>query len=210
VLRLGGARFPHRYRSGLERFRYGPGAFKVDYALAGPIPWRAPECALAGTVHLGGTLDEIALAERAVAAGEMPARPFVLLAQHTLFDRSRAPPGRHTAWAYCHVPRGFRGDVRPALEAQIERFAPGFRDVVLARSVRGPADLERDNPNLVGGDVGAGENSFAQTAFRPLLRIVPWSTPLPGVFLCSASTPPGGGVHGMCGWHAARAALRAR
>ncbi len=210
VLRLEGIHLPRRYRSGLERFRYGPGAFKADYALSGPIPWRAPECALAGTVHLGGTLDEIALAERAVAAGEMPARPFVILAQHTLFDASRAPPGRHTAWAYCHVPQGFPGDASAALEAQIERFAPGFRDLVLSRAVRGPAELERENPNLVGGDVGAGESSLAQTAFRPVPRVLPWSTPLPGVFLCSASTPPGGGVHGMCGWHAARQALRSR
>jgi phytoene dehydrogenase-like protein len=160
-------------------------------------------------VHLGGTLDEIAVAARAVAGGEMPERPFVLLAQHTLFDPSRAPPGRHTAWAYCHVPHRFAGDAAPALEAQIERFAPGFRDVVLARAVRGPADLERDNPNLVGGDVGAGEASLRQTVFRPAMRANPWSTPLDGLFLCSASTPPGGGVHGMCGYLAARAALRA-
>ncbi len=208
VLRMAGASLPRRYASDLGRFRYGPGAFKVDFALAGPIPWRAPECALAGTLHLGGTLEEIALAERSVASGEMPARPFVILAQHTRFDPSRAPPDRHTAWAYCHVPRGFRGDASAALEAQIERFAPGFGELVLARAVRGPADLERDNPNLVGGDVGAGENSLAQVAFRPAARFRPWATPLRGVFLCSASTPPGGGVHGMCGWHAARAALR--
>jgi phytoene dehydrogenase-like protein len=139
----------------------------------------------------------------------MPARPFVLLAQHTLFDPSRAPPGRHTAWAYCHVPHGWGGDATAALEGQIERFAPGFGDVVLARAARGPAALERDNPNLVGGDVGGGENSLVQTVFRPARRAVPWSTPLPGVYLCSASTPPGGGVHGMCGFHAARAALAA-
>jgi phytoene dehydrogenase-like protein len=208
VLRVAGDGLPARYRRALARFRYGPGAFKVDYALSGPIPWRARECARAGTVHLGGTLEEIAAAEQAVAGGEMPARPFVLLAQHTLFDPSRAPPGRHTAWAYCHVPRGWGGDATAALEDQIERFAPGFRDVVLARAVRGPAELERDNPNLVGGDVGAGESSLVQTMFRPAARAVPWSTPLRGVYLCSASTPPGGGVHGMCGFHAARAALR--
>jgi phytoene dehydrogenase-like protein len=207
VLRLAGEELPARYRRALARFRYGPGAFKVDYALAAPVPWRARECARAGTVHLGGTLEEIAAAERAVAAGEMPERPFVLLAQHTPFDPSRAPPGRHTAWAYCHVPHGWRGDATAALEAQIERFAPGFRETVLARSARGTAELERENPNLVGGDVGGGENSLLQLAFRPAARAVPWSTPLPGVYLCSASTPPGGGVHGMCGLGAARAAL---
>jgi len=138
----------------------------------------------------------------------MPDRPFVLVAQHTLFDPSRAPPGRHTAWAYCHVPSGFPGDATSALEAQLERFAPGFREIVLARSVRNPAGLERDDPNLVGGDIGGGENSLRQTVFRPAARLVPWSTPVVGLYLCSASTPPGGGVHGMCGYHAARAALR--
>jgi phytoene dehydrogenase-like protein len=209
VLRVAGDRLPARYRRALARFRYGPGAFKADYALSAPIPWRATGCARAGTIHLGGTLEEIAAAERAVAAGEMPARPFVLVAQHTPFDPTRAPPGGHTAWAYCHVPHGWSGDATAALEAQLERFAPGFREVVLARTVRGPAALERENPNLVGGDVGAGENSLGQTAFRPAARAVPWSTPVPGLWLCSASTPPGGGVHGMCGWHAARAALRA-
>lgn len=208
LLRLAGDRFPARYRAALARFRYGPGAFKVDYALSAPIPWAARECALAGTVHLGGTLEEIAAAERAAAAGAVPERPFVLLAQHSLFDPSRAPAGRHTAWAYCHVPNGFRGDALAALEGQLERFAPGFREVVLARSVRGPAVLEREDPNLVGGDVSGGENSLRQAAFRPAARAVPWSTPAAGLFLCSASTPPGGGVHGMCGWHAARAALR--
>lgn len=207
VLRVAGDRLPARYRGALSRFRYGPGAFKVDYALSAPIPWRAPDCARAGTVHLGGPLEEIAAGERAVAAGEVPERPFVLLAQHTLFDPSRAPAGRHTAWAYCHVPHGWTGDATPALDAQIERFAPGFREIVLARAAHGPAELERENPNLVGGDIGGGENSLAQMVFRPAARVVPWSTPVPGLYLCSASTPPGGGVHGMCGWHAARAAL---
>ena len=209
VLPLAGARLPERYRRALARFRYGPGAFKADYALSGPIPWRARECALAGTVHLGGELEEVAQAARAVARGELPDRPFVLVAQHTLFDPSRAPAGRHTAWAYCHVPHAFAGDASWAMEAQIERFAPGFRDLVLARAVRAPADLERENPNLVGGDVAAGEGSLGQTLFRPAARAVPWATPVPGLFLCSASTPPGGGVHGMCGFLAARAALRA-
>jgi len=208
VLRVAEERLPARYRRALAGFRYGPGVFKVDYALSAPIPWRAPECARAGTVHLGGSLEEIAAAERAVAAGEMPARPFVLVAQHTLFDPSRAPAGRHTAWAYCHVPHAYEGDATAALEAQLERFAPGFGEIVLARSARGPALLERDDPNLVGGDVGGGENSLRQTIFRPVARYVPWSTPVPGLYLCSASTPPGGGVHGMCGFHAAHAALR--
>jgi phytoene dehydrogenase-like protein len=209
VLAVAGPRLPAAYRRALGRFRHGPGAFKVDYALSAPIPWRAPECARAGTVHLGGPLEEIARAERDAAEGRLPERPFVLVAQHSLFDPSRAPAGRHTAWTYCHVPHGFAGDATAALEAQLERFAPGFRDTVLSRAVRGPVALERENPNLVGGDVGGGENSLAQTIFRPVARAVPWATPVPGLFLCSASTPPGGGVHGMCGHLAARAVLRA-
>jgi phytoene dehydrogenase-like protein len=209
VLRVAGALLPARYRAALGAFRYGPGAFKIDYALSAPIPWRARECARAGTVHLGGTLEEIAAAERAAAAGLLPERPFVLVAQHTLFDPSRAPAGRHTAWTYCHVPHAFAGDATAAIEAQLERFAPGFREVVLARAVRGPAQLERENPNLVGGDVAGGDGTLRQTVFRPAARLDPWSTPVPGLFLCSASTPPGGGVHGMCGWLAARSALRA-
>ncbi|WP_242355756.1 NAD(P)/FAD-dependent oxidoreductase [Anaeromyxobacter sp. SG64] len=208
VLRVAGYRLPRRYAAALARFRYGPGAFKVDYALDGPIPWRAGECERAGTVHLGGSLEEIAAAEAAVWRGVSPARPFVLVAQPTLFDPSRAPPGRHTAWAYCHVPNGFAGDALAGIEAQLERFAPGFRERVLARAVRGPAALESDDPNLVGGDVGGGANTLAQTLFRPAARLVPWSTPVRGLYLCSASTPPGGGVHGMCGYHAAQAALR--
>ncbi len=207
VIAVAGDRLPDGYRRRLARFRYGPGVFKLDWALAGPIPWRAQDCARAGTVHLGGSMEEVAASIRAVWRGELPARPFVLLAQQTIFDPSRAPPGRHTAWAYCHVPRSFSGDASGAIEAQVERFAPGFRDLVLARSARGPAELERENPNLVGGDIGAGENGLAQTLARPRV-IAPWETPVPGLYLCSASTPPGGGVHGMCGWHAAQAALR--
>ncbi len=208
VLRVAAGRLPSGYARRLAAFRYGPGAFKLDWALSGPIPWRAPECARAATVHLGGTLEEISAAEAAVARGEVPARPFVLLAQHTLFDPTRAPPGRHTAWAYAHVPRGWSGDLTAAIEAQVERFAPGFRDLVLARAARGPAALEAENPNLVGGDVGGGESSLRQLLFRPVASTRPWATPVRGLYLCSASTPPGGGVHGMCGWHAARAALR--
>ncbi|HET7755017.1 MAG TPA: NAD(P)/FAD-dependent oxidoreductase [Anaeromyxobacteraceae bacterium] len=208
LLALAGARLPPGYRHALARFRYGPGAFKVDYALSAPIPWRASECGRAGTVHLGGTLPEIAAAERETAAGHMPARPFVLVSEPTSFDPSRAPAGRHVAWAYCHVPHGFAGDATSALEHQIERFAPGFRDVVLARSVRSPADLERENVNLVGGDIGGGATSLRQIVFRPVVRVNPWSTPIPGLYLCSASTPPGAGVHGMCGYFAATTALR--
>jgi phytoene dehydrogenase-like protein len=208
VIRVAGRRLPGGYRRRLAAFRYGPGAFKLDWALAGPIPWRAKECARAGTVHLGGTLEETADAERRVARGELPERPYVLVAQHTLFDPSRAPPGRHTAWAYAHVPHGHAGDATAAVEAQVERFAPGFREVILARAARGPLELERENPNLVGGDVGGGESSLSQLVFRPAPRLVPWSTPVRGLYLCSASTPPGGGVHGMCGLHAAEAALR--
>jgi phytoene dehydrogenase-like protein len=208
VIAIAGEHLPQRYRDALSRFRHGPGVFKVDYALSAPIPWRAAECARAGTVHLGGTLEEVARSLREVAAGALPERPFVLVAQHTLFDPTRAPARHHTAWAYCHVPHGFPGDASRELEAQIERFAPGFREVVLARAVRGPAALERENPNLVGGDIGGGDASLRQLLFRPVARALPWSTPIPGLFLCSASTPPGGGVHGMCGYHAAHAALR--
>ncbi len=209
LLRLAGPRLPRAYASRLERFRHGPGAFKLDYALSGPIPWRARECARAGTVHLGGTLEEIAASEAAVSRGELPDRPFAIVAQPSLFDETRAPPGRHVAWVYCHVPNGSTADRTEAIEAQLERFAPGFRDVVLARAARGPAQLEREDPNLVGGDVGGGANDLLQTLFRPVPRLVPWSTPLRGVWLCSSSTPPGGGVHGMCGFLAAEAALRA-
>jgi phytoene dehydrogenase-like protein len=209
LLRLAGDRLPPRYRRGLERFRYGPGVFKLDWALSAPIPWSAPACAEAGTVHLGGTLEEITASERAPARGETSERPFVLLAQPTLFDPSRAPEGQHTAWAYCHVPHGSAVDMTERIERQIERFAPGFQERVLARCASAPADLERRNPNLVGGDIGGGSNELRQLVARPVLRAVPYTTPLEGLYLCSSSTPPGGGVHGMCGYLAARAALRA-
>jgi phytoene dehydrogenase-like protein len=207
LVSLAGDLLPDRYRRRLERWRYGPGAFKLDYALDGPIPWLAPEVADAGTVHLGGTLDEIAESERAPWDGRHAERPFVLLAQQSLFDETRAPPGKHTAWAYCHVPNGSTFDMRERVEAQIERFAPGFRDRVLACTPRNTDELERDNPNLVGGDISGGANTLAQLIARPVLRRVPYSTPVPGLYLCSASTPPGGGVHGMCGHLAAKAAL---
>jgi phytoene dehydrogenase-like protein len=208
LLALAGARLPASYRRGLARYRYGPGAFKVDWALAGPIPWRAPECSRAATVHLGGTMAEIAAAEASVARGGHPERPYVLLAQQTVADPSRAPEGRHTAWGYCHVPNGSPVDMTERIERQVERFAPGFRDLVLARATRGPADLERENPNQVGGDIAAGLQDLRQTLLRPVASPDPYATPAPGVYICSASTPPGGGVHGMCGHLAARSALR--
>jgi phytoene dehydrogenase-like protein len=208
LLRLAAGRLPERYAQALRRYRYGPGAFKLDWALAEPIPWRAPECRRAGTVHLGGGLDEISDSEWASWSGRSRSRPFVLLAQHTLFDETRAPPGRHTAWAYCHVPNGSAEDMTDAIEAQVERFAPGFRDLVLARSALGPALLEAKNRNLVGGDVNGGAADLGQLVFRPVKRAVPYRTPLRGVYMCSAATPPGGGVHGMCGYSAARVALR--
>jgi phytoene dehydrogenase-like protein len=207
AMRVAGARFPVAYRRRLRAFRHGAGAFKLDYALDGPIPWRAAECARAGTVHLGGTLAEMAAAEAAPWRGRVARRPFVLLAQPTLFDPSRAPPGRHVAWAYAHVPAGWTGDATAAIEAQIERFAPGFRDRVLARHAMGPAALERYDPNYVGGDINGGVLDVRQAVARPVFSSRPYATPARGVYLCSASTPPGGGVHGMCGWHAARAAL---
>jgi len=208
LLALAGDRLPQRYRRRLERWRYGPGAFKLDYALDGPIPWLAPEVAEAGTVHLGGTLDQIAESERAPWEGRHAERPFVLLAQQSLFDETRAPSGKHTAWAYCHVPNGSTFDMRERVEAQIERFAPGFRDRVLACTSRNTDDLERENPNLVGGDISGGANTLGQLITRPVLRRVPYSTPLRWLYLCSASTSPGAGVHGMCGHLAAKAALQ--
>jgi phytoene dehydrogenase-like protein len=207
LLSLAGSRLEGRYRRRLERFRHGPGVFKLDWALSAPIPWTAPECRRAACVHVAGTYDEIAASERAPWAGSTAENPFVLLAQQSLFDSTRAPEGRHTAWAYCHVPNGWSGDATQAIERQVERFAPGFRKLVLARSARGPAELEADNPNLVGGDVNGGAQDLPQLIFRPTPRLNPYSTPVPGLFLCSSSTPPGGGVHGMCCYWAARAAL---
>jgi phytoene dehydrogenase-like protein len=201
LLRLGG--FPARYARALRRYRYGPGAFKLDWALSGPIPWRDPQCAQAATVHLGGSLEEIGASERSPGG----AAPFVLLAQPSLWDDARAPSGSHTAWAYCHVPHGSTVDHTAALEEQVERFAPGFRELVLARSARGPAELEAHNRNLVGGDLNGGLMDLRQLYTRPSVQLVPYRTPLRGVYLCSASTPPGGGVHGMCGFAAARLAL---
>jgi phytoene dehydrogenase-like protein len=205
LLRIAGHRFPASYRRKLERYRYGMGAYKVDWALDGPIPWRAAECARAATVHIGGTLDEIARSERDAWSGRHSERPFVLLVQPTLFDPSRAPTDRHTAWAYCHVPHGSDVNVLPRLEQQLERFAPGFQDRVLARSVMPPGEIERRNVNLVGGDIAAGVTDLQQLFSRPTWST--YSTPVRGLYICSAATPPGAGVHGMCGYFAARRAL---
>jgi phytoene dehydrogenase-like protein len=208
LLRLGGDRLAGPYARALRRFRHGPGAFKIDWALDRPIPWRADACRRAATVHVGGTLEEIAASEREPWRGRVFERPFVLLAQHTLFDVARAPDGKHTAWAYCHVPNGSTVDMTDAIERQVERFAPGFHDLILARSTLAPAELEAHDRNLVGGDVNGGAMDLAQLVFRPVRKLVPYRTPLRGVYLCSSSTPPGGGVHGMCGYSAARVALR--
>jgi phytoene dehydrogenase-like protein len=208
LLGIAGTRLPDRYRRGLSRYRYGPGIFKLDWALDGPIPWRAPEAARAGTVHLGGTLDEIVASEEAAVKGQHHDRPFVLLVQPSLFDPTRAPEGKHTAWAYCHAPSGSTRDMTDAIESQVERFAPGFRDLIAARSAMDSAEVERRNPNYVGGDITGGAQDLRQLFTRPVARPVPYSTPVPGLFICSSSTPPGGGVHGMCGYWAARAALR--
>ena len=206
--RIAGARLSNGYRGRIARFRSGPGVFKLDYALDGPVPWRARDCLRAGTVHLGGTLDEIAESEEDVARGRVPEHPFVLVAQQSLFDRSRAPAGKETLWAYCHVPNGSAVDMTGRIEAQLERFAPGFRDRVLARSAMGPAAIEEHNENYLGGDIGGGESSALQLFGRPVLSFDPYATSARDIFLCSSSTPPGGGVHGMCGYHAARSALR--
>jgi len=206
MVRVAGSSLSSGYKSKLEQFRYGPGAFKVDYALARPVPWKAPECLRAATVHLGGTFDEIAASESSMRSGENAERPFVLFAQPSLFDSTRAPAGKHTAWAYCHVPNGSRVDMLPRIESQIERFAPGFRDCVLSRHVFSPADLEAMDANLVGGDISGGQMNFRQLLFRPTRS--QYSTSAKQIYICSSSTPPGGGVHGMCGYHAAMKTLK--
>jgi phytoene dehydrogenase-like protein len=208
ILTIAGDALPASYRERLARFRYGAGVCKADWALSEPIPWRDPACARSATVHLAGTLDDVARAEAAVHEGRIEERPFVILVQPTLFDPARAPAGRQIAWAYCHVPNGSDIDASAAIEAQIERAAPGFRDIVLARSVRTTSALERDNPNYVGGDIAGGISDLSQLFFRPVASLDPYATPNPGLFICSSSTPPGGGVHGMCGYWAARSVLR--
>lgn len=201
LLQMAGLRLPPDYRRAIENYQYGPGIFKMDWALDAPVPWRAKDCARAGTVHIGGTLDEIAEWERSFRGA-----PFILAAQSSLFDPSRAPAGKHTLWAYCHVSNGSNADMTEAIESQIERFAPGFRARILARHAERTADIEHRNANLIGGDIMGGANTLRQTIIRPTLGL--YRTPLPGVYLCSSATPPGGGVHGMCGYHAVRMALK--
>ncbi len=208
VLAIAGDALPDRYRRTLTRFRHGPGVFKVDWALDGPIPWAGADCALAATVHLGGILAEITASERAVQDGRHPERPYVLLAQQSQFDRSRAPAGTETAWAYCHVPNGSTVDMTARIEAQVERFAPGFRDRIIGRHTMNTGAMEVHDANYIGGDINGGVADLRQFIARPRLGLHPWRTPLEGVYICSSSTPPGGGVHGMCGWHAAHDVLR--
>lgn len=208
MLKIAGQKLRGGYRRGLEKYRYGVGVFKIDYALNGPIPWKAPEAALGGTVHVGGTLDEISEAEAAIWDNKLPEKPFVLVAQPSLFDDSRAPEGKHTVWVYSHVPHGTTFDMTDRIEAQIERFAPGFRDLILGKHVLSPLALNDYNANYVGGDINGGMQDFGQLFTRPMLRWNPYSTPVKGLYMCSSSTPPGGGVHGMCGYYAARSALR--
>jgi phytoene dehydrogenase-like protein len=208
LLGIVGDRLPPGYRRRLDRFRHGPGSFKLDYALAGPVPWAAEACRRAGTVHVGGTMDEVASAEAQVSRGRHPERPFVLVAQQSLVDPRRAPAGHHTLWAYCHVPAGSTVDMTGPIEAQLERFAPGFSDLVLARTCSTAVQLEAYNPNCVGGDIAGGSNGGLQLLLRPTVSSHPHRMPAPGLFLCSASTPPGGGVHGMCGYWAGEEALR--
>ena len=206
LLEVAGDFLPSSFRRKLTRYRYGPAAFKMDWALSAPVPWRSPECSKAATIHLGGSFQEIIASEQIVNAGQHAEKPFVILCQPTLFDQSRSPQGKHTLWAYCHVPNGSAVDMTAKIEDQIERFAPGFRDCILARSVMPPAKLEQHNANLVGGDINGGSQHLAQMFTRPTASL--YSTPRKGLYICSSSTPPGGGVHGLCGYHAARVALR--
>lgn len=208
LLPIAGERLPEGYRNALSRYRYGPGVFKLDYALDGPIPWTAKGCEQAGTVHVGGTLEEISAGEAAVWRGEHPQRPFVLVTQQSLFDDTRAPRGKHTLWAYCHVPNGSTVDMTQAMEDQIERFAPGFRSRILERHSLNAAQMQGYNANYIGGDINGGAQTLAQFFTRPVPRFSPYTTPAKGIFLCSSSTPPGGGVHGMCGYYGAKAALK--
>jgi phytoene dehydrogenase-like protein len=208
VIAIAGALLPDRYRRRLSQFRYGPGVCKVDWVLDGPIPWTNRDAARAGTVHVGGTPGEIAHSEQLVQQGLHPEHPFVLVAQQSLFDATRAPAGTHTAWAYCHVPNGSTIDMTERIEAQVERFAPGFRDQITGRHTMMPAAMQAHDANYIGGEINGGAADLRQFIARPVLGLHPWATPVPGLFLCSSSTPPGGGVHGMCGWHAAREVLR--
>jgi phytoene dehydrogenase-like protein len=210
VLEVAGLHLPRPYRRRLETFHHGPGAFKLDWTLDGPVPWRSAECLRAATVHIGGTMEEIAESESQVARGAHPARPFVLLTQPTLFDRTRAPSNKHVAWAYCHVPNGSMADMTDAIESQVERFAPGFRDRIRKRSAWNARRIESEQPNAVGGDIMGGRMDLRGLLARPVFSLNPYATPNAEIFICSASTPPGGGIHGMCGVNAAHAALRSR
>jgi phytoene dehydrogenase-like protein len=208
LLEIAGEQFPEGYRKKLRKFRYGPGVFKIDWALDGPVPWKNKQCMLAPTVHVGGTIDEVAESERIMSQGGHAERPFVLFAQQSLFDETRAPAGKHTGWAYCHVPHGSTVDMTERIERQIERFAPGFRDLILARHTFNTSEIEAHNANMIGGDIGGGANDLWQFLARPFPRLDPYSTPNEKIFLCSSSTPPGGGVHGMCGYWAAQSAMK--
>ncbi len=208
LLEIAGHKFSSLYKWQLERYRYGMGVFKIDWALDEPIPFTASLCRQSGTVHIGNTLEEIAASEQLTAEGKHPEKPFVLLAQQSLFDASRAPEGKHTAWAYCHVPNGSQTDMTESIEKQVERFAPGFRDMILARHVMNTVEMEEYNPNYIGGDINGGMMDLWQLFTRPALRLSPYKTSAKGIYICSSSTPPGGGVHGMCGYHAAKKALK--
>ena len=208
IIKIAGHRLPDSYRKRLEHYKYGAGVFKMDFALSEPIPWTAKECFEATTIHLGGSFEEIARSEREHEQGKISEKPFVLLAQHTLFDGTRAPAGKHTAWAYCHLPNGSTADMTEAIENQIERFAPGFRDCIIAKAVKTPADLENYNVNYIGGDINGGAGNLSQLFTRPVAKINPYKIPSRGLYICSSSTPPGGGVHGMCGFHAAKTVLK--
>ena len=207
ILKIAGHLFPSSYRQRLDGFKYGAGVFKLDYALSEPIPWKATECALSATVHLSGAFDETAQSERSFESGKVSDKPFVLLAQTSLFDQTRAPQGKHTAWAYCHIPNNSPIDMTEKIENQIERFAPGFRDCILAKHTMSAPELEKYNNNYIGGDIGGGANIVSQLFTRPTFQLNPYKLPAKGLYICSASTPPGGGVHGMCGYHAAKTVL---
>lgn len=206
LLQIAGSQLPDSFNRSLKHYRYGPGVFKIDFALDGPVPWKAQECLRAGTVHLGGTLPELVASEQQATHGQTPEKPYVLVAQQSLFD-SRAPEGKHTLWAYCHVPHGSPVDMTERIEAQIERFAPGFRDRILAKHAMNAVEIEAYNPNYIGGDINGGLEDFLQLFTRPTIRPNPYTTPNKRIYICSSSTPPGGGVHGMCGYYAAQAAL---
>jgi phytoene dehydrogenase-like protein len=208
ILRIiGDHQLPNLYAKSLRSFRYGPGIFKLDYALDGPVPWKSEECLKAGTVHVCGELKDIIISEKSVSEGREPERPFVIVAQHSLFDNTRAPDGKHTLWAYCHVPNGSQVDMHQRIERQIECFAPGFQSRIISRHTFTAQELEQYNSNYIGGDINGGIQNIWQTISRPILSLNPYKIPVKGVYICSSSTPPGGGVHGMCGYHAAKAAI---